>query len=134
MKRTIQIPLSQEEVFQVLTDPITLLVWLDAVSVTTGAEVFHVFEVVHNRSQVPWRIRGAVIECVPSETFVVETDLHRRQGKSVLTLHLTKEASGCCLTVEWSGSLLDPLAVALLDPVGVARLVRTLESPALRPV
>lgn len=134
MKRTIRIPLNREKVFQALTDPITLLVWLDALSVTTGAEVFHVVEVVHNRGQDPWRMRGAVIECAPPETLVVETDPHRVWGKAVFALRLIKEDSGCCLTVEWSGSVLEPLAAALLDPDGVARLVRTLESPALRPV
>ncbi len=133
MIRIIQIPLSREKVFRVLTDPIELLVWLDALSVTTGAEVFHVFEVIHNRSQIPWRIRGAFTECIPPETLVVETDFDRKHGKAALHLNLRKEETGCSLSVEWSNPILDSLAAALLDPVGITRLVRSLQSPALGP-
>jgi uncharacterized protein YndB with AHSA1/START domain len=134
MIRTVQIPLSQEEVFQALTDPIALMVWLDALSVTTGAEVFHVFEVVHNRGQFPWRIRGSVIECVSPETFIVETDPHRKQEKALLTLRLGEEESGCHLSVGWTGSVLAPVATGLLDLDGVARLARSLKSPAMKPI
>ncbi len=132
MIRTVQIPLSQEKVFQALTDPIALLVWLDALSVTTGPEILHVFEVVHTRSQVPWKVHGAVLECSPPETFIVETDLHQKQEKAILILRLGEEESGCHLSIEWSGSILDPLVSELLDSDNVARLVRSLKSPAMK--
>lgn len=132
MLRTIRIPLSREKVFLALTDPIALMIWLDALSVTTAAEVFHVFEVVHNRGQVPWRLRGAFIECTPPKTLVIETDPSRKHEKSLFSIRLRNEESGCSLSAEWEVPFLEPLACALLDPNGIARLVRSLESPAMR--
>jgi len=123
MKKSVSVPFSREETYEILMDPIRLALWLDVPSVTTGRGKMHIFEIEDWRAETPWKVRGTIIRNVENEEFCVELDRGRWWNPvELIEITITGTQDGCILEADFTAPEGSPFVESLLDPKGPTRL------------
>ena len=133
MKRIVTLPHPKDRVYQALMDPILLAGWLDLPSVTTGYGKLHLFELEEWKGDLPWKVRGFILDNIRDEGFRVEKDEVGEHDKPTLSFRLTESEKsedgerGCLLELESEHPYFERIVMAFLDPRGHLRLQHLLE-------
>jgi uncharacterized protein YndB with AHSA1/START domain len=128
MKRKVQLPLTPEQVFRAVHDPLLLSAWLDIPYAATGSHPPQLFELETWHTAHPWKFRGHIVETIPSKKVRIE----KQEEKSIeayraLVLLFEPTEEGCEMEVAWSSKKLDHLAKVFLDPEGHRRLAMVVD-------